>query len=428
MDPSQSGNLKSVHESIVKTSDGPRKRWRRNQVACDSCHSRRVRCDRAFPCSRCLRSDIRCEFTRERRKRGRISRKRPAQDGAGDGNSNNGTVGHNINRDTAAPVVTEQTAASPSLQQAFPKSSIQRPSRNTTASSSSSSCSASCNLNDYVPVVPTPTIANGQHFVGEDGGPIQGKTTIDGTVTDGWSSATHVSPDSHPGWSDGPLPRPFEIWTEADLAGNPVPPSENLRRGMGHASRTITTPSPLKYPVLQPLMPFLEGYLPRRLAFDLLRLYFTSAYSNHVHPICHHIHCYVLRKSSFLSQDAPRSSSPALLASMLWVAALDHRAFGLSISPHQRKKVCRFLCALTVRLLRPLTHAPSNNLDLFTDDYGSSTTANYGSSAAAMNPLEAAGDDRGLVGPAGSLDDVITYIHVASIISASEQKAASMRW
>jgi hypothetical protein len=33
-----------------------------------------------------------------------------------------------------------------------------------------------------------------------------------------------------------------------------------------------------------------------------------------------------------------------------------------------------------------------------------------------------------LIGPAGSLDDVITYIHVASIVSASEQKAASMRW
>ena len=46
----------------------------------------------------------------------------------------------------------------------------------------------------------------------------------------------------------------------------------------------------------------------------------------------------------------------------------------------------------------------------------------------AHHPFEAGGDDRGLVGPAGSLDDVITYIHVASIISASEQKAASMRW
>lgn len=44
------------------------------------------------------------------------------------------------------------------------------------------------------------------------------------------------------------------------------------------------------------------------------------------------------------------------------------------------------------------------------------------------HPFVGIGDDRGLVGPAGCLDDVITYIHVASIISASEQKAASMRW
>jgi hypothetical protein len=42
--------------------------------------------------------------------------------------------------------------------------------------------------------------------------------------------------------------------------------------------------------------------------------------------------------------------------------------------------------------------------------------------------FEEGGDDRGLVGPAGSLDDIITYIHVGSIVSASEQKAASMRW
>jgi hypothetical protein len=109
---------------------------------------------------------------------------------------------------------------------------------------------------------------------------------------------------------------------------------------------------------------------------------------------------------------------------MLWVAAVDDRAFSLSISPLQRRKICQFLCALTIRLLRPLIHVsfkeqePSEN---------SNAPQDY-SAAAAHHPFEGVGDDKGLVGPAGSLDDVITYIHVASIISSSEQKAASMRW
>lgn len=187
--------------------------------------------------------------------------------------------------------------------------------------------------------------------------------------------------------------------------------------------RRTTAGSALKYPVLQPLMPFLESNIPRRLVFDLLELYFTSQFSTHMHPVCHHIHCYVLRKASFLTKDRPRPSSPALLASMLWVAALDDRAFALSISPPQRKKICQFLCALTIRLLRPLIHVSFKDQEAVSGGVGEEYRAD-----AAHHPFEAGGDDRGLVGPAGSLDDVITYIHVASIISASEQKAASMRW
>lgn len=53
-----------------------KRRWRRNQVACDTCHARRVRCDMVFsnPCSRCKHKDAECAITRERRKRGRRGR------------------------------------------------------------------------------------------------------------------------------------------------------------------------------------------------------------------------------------------------------------------------------------------------------------------------------------------------------------------
>lgn len=57
-----------------------KRRWRRNQAACDACHTRRVRCDMVFstPCSRCQHKDIGCALTRERRKRGRRGRSEQA--------------------------------------------------------------------------------------------------------------------------------------------------------------------------------------------------------------------------------------------------------------------------------------------------------------------------------------------------------------
>lgn len=258
-----------------------------------------------------------------------------------------------------------------------------------------------------------------------------------------WLAGTHVSPASYdflngPAFGDGALPRMFDIWNGVDLAAYSAGTSQGSKTN-GTATAPSAASTPLRYPVLQPLMPFVEPALPRKLVFDLLDLYFTSAFSTHMHPVCHHIHCYVLRKASFLSKDAPRVSSPALLSSMLWVAALDDRAFSLPISPPQRKRICQFLCALTLRLLRPLIHVSFK-------DQGGAAAAVAAVAAAAKNdpafagvgqdlpqttvhhPFEGGGDDRGLVGPAGSLDDVITYIHVASIISSSEQKAASMRW
>ncbi|KAF7585632.1 hypothetical protein BBP40_010412, partial [Aspergillus hancockii] len=87
MDSAQSGDAPqgNTHDTTDEPQNSTAKRkWRRNRIACDACHSRRVRCDRAFPCSRCLRSDIHCEFTRERRKRGRIARSKQ--------NNTNGTT------------------------------------------------------------------------------------------------------------------------------------------------------------------------------------------------------------------------------------------------------------------------------------------------------------------------------------------------
>lgn len=382
-----------------------KRRWRRNRIACDSCHSRRVRCDRIFPCSRCMRSDIHCEFTRERRKRGRIARSRqPASSTENAANPSGPTM---------ASFATESVPAASPAQKVSPASTLHQRSPTTNGLD--------------VPVAPS--INESRSAM--DGPSAPSTTRSRAGVMEEWLSATNMSPHSYgplggAGWGDGPPPRMLDIWNGFDATGDnvPTPPSPRTP-GMGQR-QAKTTPT-LKYPVLQPVMPFLESNIPRRLVFDLLELYFTSQFSTHMHPVCHHIHCYVLRKASFLTQDHPRPSSPALLASMLWVAALDDRAFALSISPPQRKRICQFLCALTIGLLRPLIHVSFKDQGAASGGAYSAVGQEY-PVGVAHHPFEAGGDDRGLVGPAGSLDDVITYIHVASIISASEQKAASMRW
>ena len=399
MDLTQSGTQEHTTPSpIDDTLEGSaKKRWRRNRIACDSCHARRVRCDRAFPCSRCLRSEIRCEFTRELRKRGRIAR--PKQSGS-----------NHTNKTTA------KHAANPSSNRA-----IVTPAQENNGSSATSAHHRS-------PVTNEVTIASAPS-VDERRGPAP-----EVNATEDWLSTTHLPTDGYgplgdSSWDEG-LPRVLDVWNSVELPGDEVStPPVSKSAPMPQTPGSSSAASSLKYPVLRPLMPYLEKSIPRKLVLDLLELYFTSAFSTHMHPVCHHIHCYVLRKSSFLSCNAPRPSSPALLASMLWVAALDDRAFALSISPPQRKKICQFLCALTIRLLRPLIHASFREQDASASrKFPYAPGGPEGPPTTMHHPFVGIGDDRGLVGPAGSLDDVITYIHVASIISSSEQKAASMRW
>lgn len=440
---SQSGDPQSP--GPVDLPNGKR-RWRRNRVACDSCHTRRVRCDRAFPCSRCLRSDIHCEFTRERRKRGRIARSKLATGSMADSSSyaaasarkpstTNGD--HKLPPSALSPLQQSHQSQHSQNSQSSPESAFHPRSPGTNNLSLSAASveggGPSSLLDDSRPHRPGPD-ANAN---------ANANAHANANATEEWLSGAHLSPESYDilggvhGSNEGPLPRLYDIWNPVDLGGHqhnnphhPHPPqrpqrlpsiSAQTQSGQGPPS---TSRSSLKYPVLEPIMPFLESSLPRRLICDLLELYFTSAFSTHMHPVCHHIHCYVLRKASFLSTDRPRPSTPALLASMLWVAAVDDRAFSLSISPLQRRKICQFLCALTIRLLRPLIHVSFKDQE---PPENPNAPPEF-PTAAVHHPFEGVGDDKGLVGPAGSLDDVITYIHVASIISSSEQKAASMRW
>jgi hypothetical protein len=182
-------------------------------------------------------------------------------------------------------------------------------------------------------------------------------------------------------------------------------------------------PQQLRFPVLQPLIPHLAHIMPVSLACELLELYFQSASASFMQPVSPYILGYVFRKHSFLRQNNPRVCSPALLSSMLWIGSLTSESPYLASSPSARSQLSEKLLNLTISLLKPLVHAspgedasPTFNNTVI----GGVTLGNFG-----MGVQEA---EIGLPGAPGGLDDVATYMHLAIVISASEYKAASLRW
>lgn len=196
----------------------------------------------------------------------------------------------------------------------------------------------------------------------------------------------------------------------------------------------VTQPSfttGLRYPVLQPLIPHLGNIIPLSLACDMLDMYFASSSSALMHPTSPYVLGYVFRKHSILHPTKPRQCTPALLASMLWVAAQTSDAALLTAPPSSRGRICQRLLELTVGLLKPLIHGPSSN---DTSPNFSNTVINgvaLGGLGVAMPGTvsqDTLNGETGAFGAAGSLDDVVTYIHLATVVSASEYKGASLRW
>ncbi|KAF7678377.1 transcriptional activator xlnr [Alternaria burnsii] len=180
-----------------------------------------------------------------------------------------------------------------------------------------------------------------------------------------------------------------------------------------------------RYPVLGPLLPHLGPILNVTTACDLLEFYFQSSSSVFMEPVSPYILGSVFRKRSFLRQHKPRKCSPALLSSMLWVAAQTSEASYLTSSPSARAIISQKLWKLTVDLLKPLVHSPSSHG--FAPGPGLTSAAH---DAFGVDRAIGRYDGRpdGAMPPTSTLDDVATYINLGVVTSASEYKAASLRW
>lgn len=192
-----------------------------------------------------------------------------------------------------------------------------------------------------------------------------------------------------------------------------------------HNHRPVNS-NTLRFPVLRPLLPYIGCIMPVSLACDLLELYFTSSSTTHMHPTSPNVLGYLFRRQSFLEQVRPRPCSPALLASMLWLAAQTSDSPFLTSPPSARSRVCQKLLEITIALLKPLVHGPA--IGEISANSGADSMIN-GMALGGLGVAMTGGDQLTADGGGtGQLDNVATYIHVALIVSASEYKAASMRW
>ncbi|KAK5026264.1 hypothetical protein LTR13_010045 [Exophiala sideris] len=219
--------------------------------------------------------------------------------------------------------------------------------------------------------------------------------------------STYVSPTMH--ILD---PYSYKLPSLADSQEAPTPTSQPLSHS--------------RYPILQFLSPFTDRDFGSNLACDLLDTYFSSAFSSRMHPTCHHIHNFILRKCDILDPVQPRRTHPALLASMLFVAALSDKALGLFSGPEERDRVCKYLSRLTYRLLNPSRYEPL----VTQEDLGLPPAGppDPGWTNEDLRRVLDSQQQSNAFPVAWGTDYVMALIHVSSVISGSEKKAASIRW
>ncbi|GLA00131.1 hypothetical protein AnigIFM60653_007199 [Aspergillus niger] len=448
-DTLQRDPLVEARSAIRKTSSSAPVR-RRISRACDQCNQLRTKCDGQHPCAHCIEFGLTCEYARERKKRGKASKKDLAAAAAaatqgsnghsgqanaslmGERTSEDSRPGQDVNGTYDSAFESHHLSSQPSHMQHANTAGISGLHESQTAPSHSQPSLGTTidamHLNHF----------NTMNDSGRPAMSISDLRSLPPSVLppQGLSSGYNASAFAlvNPQEPGSPANQ-FRLGSSAE---NPTAPFLGLSPpGQSPGWLPLPSPSPanfpsfslhpfsstLRYPVLQPVLPHIASIIPQSLACDLLDVYFTSSSSSHLSPLSPYVVGYIFRKQSFLHPTKPRICSPGLLASMLWVAAQTSEAAFLTSPPSARGRVCQKLLELTIGLLRPLVHGPA------TGEASPNYAANMVINGVALGGFGVSMDQLGAQSSAtGAVDDVATYVHLATVVSASEYKAASMRW
>jgi xylanolytic transcriptional activator XlnR len=393
---------------------------RRISRACDQCNQLRTKCDGKHPCAHCSDNGLPCEYARAHKKRGRAPKKEMEQEEPvpnPPANSNSrpslptrkySNAPHDYaNNDTEADTGMPPNSAV--------ESNFDSRQPNPFYGGYDHTSNMAMNTNGQVPNMEQTLISPiaQQQFSMPDSRPF-GNPGLDGMqlpsnvqgfgfpLGDDYSVAFMGKAPmvESPDW----LALTSPMYLNEPLPNQPRPPDT------------------LRYPVLRPLLPHIESIMTQALACDLLEQYFTSSTSAYLRPTNPYILGCMFRKKSVLHPTEPRPCTPALLSSMLWIAAQTSDAAFLTTQLDARGRICQKLLELTISMLKPLIHSNPSTMNP-TPSYHHITATDAGLGGLVV-PTEHTGhsNDRAQV------DNLATYIHLATVVSASERKAASLRW
>ncbi|KAF2855685.1 hypothetical protein T440DRAFT_485792 [Plenodomus tracheiphilus IPT5] len=472
-----------LHERSGRNSatSGPVRR--RISRACDQCNQLRTKCDGRQSCAHCIEFGLTCEYIRERKKRGKASRKDIAQQqaaAAAAGSQPPEDIDTPLSSNHAAERSQSNSPKLPDGQRSLPElpgrsaslvtpklemdsdpiyqtrtmsmsaieavqepemhhqmegamqtmHPMQPPRIHTQGLSMHESIPEYTSMDDY-----HPSLTYQSPLQMMQPGMAPGIQSVVPSHAHGLeysdSPYSMMSPQSAHAAPSNPYRLPEEPHNMSFVANSPAIGSPEWM--LPSPSTTMYSGAPqqpsaqqLRFPVLQPLIPHLTNVMPINLACDLLELYFQSSSTTFMQPVSPYVLGYVFRKRSFLRHNNPRVCSPALLASMLWIGCLTSESPYLSASPSARSQLSEKLINLTISLLKPLVHQIPGDADMVPTAYRN-TNNSHGVTMGGFG-ITSQDSNISLPGAPGGLDDVATYMHLAIVISASEYKAASLRW
>ncbi|KAF1927895.1 xylanolytic transcriptional activator [Didymella exigua CBS 183.55] len=455
-----------LHERLGRTSGPVRRRISR---ACDQCNQLRTKCDGQKPCSHCIEFGLICAYLRERKKRGKASRKEIAQQqAAAAASSDQGmqpseepAIATPQSQETASERAHNESPTPSNNQSTFPAPFV--PSRSNSLvdtrarkpsqiyTSRTMSMSAIDSVTEHVtqshddhlhPPQPPRIQTHGlpqhdfqhMHEFPQSLEYQSPNAMIHPTMNRTIPSNDHtIEFSGHPSIAYMPQPLPEDVphldfAAPSPLSGSPtwmLPSPSATLYSSGNRPRST---QPLRYPVLEPVMPYLTNIMPLSLACDLLELYFESSSAVYMQPVSPYVLGHVFRKNSFLRGENPRVCSPALLASMLWIGCLTGESPYLASSPVTRSQMSEKLINLTIELLKPLVHQTPEASEQESAMYNNAGIVQGVTMGGFGMPPQFSEEHIGLDLHFGNLDDIATYVNLGVVTSASEYKAASLRW
>ncbi|KAK5167458.1 uncharacterized protein LTR77_007157 [Saxophila tyrrhenica] len=356
----------------------PEKR-KRITKACDSCNRHRSKCDGQLPCSRCKDIAAECSYERVSRRHGRVSKSRRAT-----------TAGTSVSSRERSALPNDRQAAGTGHFDVVP------PSENMMRSSTA-----------HLPALPpgTPWFTNDIPYAD-----VYGDHSIN------WLNETWAQ-NLDPGNAMYAMyPTAFQSLETAHRASDRA---STVEEALGSSSAQQQT---LKYPVLAPLMPFVSRHISTSMACHLLESYVEDVAEGVHSPSSPLLLAHIFRRDTLLTQDQPRSCTPALLASMLLVAAhtTEYPFFGGA--PAARDRLQRNLLRLSLALMDRSSEAGQRRAaDLRTDKHDISE-ANQSASVTSPSPSSYKRPRTAYI------DDTATYMHVALVTMTTETKPPGLHF